>query len=71
MFISEIDNNLIDESFKILDYETVIHKKNNDSDKTRIIALVKDSVSDRTKIRSDVMIENYPDIWIQFNDEKK
>ena len=30
---------------------------------------MKDSVSDRVKIRSDIMIYNYRNKWIQFNDE--
>ena len=69
MFLTEVDYSLVDESYEILDYDTVIHKKYKDSDENRITALMKVSVNKRAKIRIDIMVENYLNIWIQFIDE--
>ena len=35
-----------------------------------LIVLMKDSIIDRAKIRSEIMVENYPNILIQYDDEK-
>ena len=40
------------------------------SDKSRIIALVKHSIRDDVKVREEFMIENYPNIWLEYMDSK-
>ena len=37
---------------------------------TRLIALLKHSVRDDVKVREEFMIENYPNIWLEYMDSK-
>ena len=70
MFLTEVDNKLIDCAYKINEYDTIIHKKKCDSEKTRLIALVKHSIRDDVKVREEFMIEDYPNIWLEYIDSK-
>ena len=48
-----------------------MHKKFCSDDKTRLVALVKHAIRDDIQIREDLMIENYPNIWMQCTDNTK
>ena len=71
MILTEIDNRLVDEAYKLEGYDTIVHKKFCSDDKTRLVALVKHAIRDDIQIREDFMIESYPNIWMQYTDNAK
>ena len=71
IFLTEVDTKNIDDSYKILDYHAIIPDSNNKNKKKRIVGLVKDSIMNDVKVRRDLMIENYPIIWIEVDRHKR
>ena len=67
LFLCETDSRLINQDFKMLNYNALIHQKTNENNKTRIIALINDEISKDIIQRSDLEIEDYPIISIEIN----
>ena len=65
MFLSETDNRYIDTEFKMLNYKAFIHHKQNENDKTRLLALVKSDIENSVTQRNNLEIENYPIIYLE------
>ena len=71
LFLSEVDSYVVDESYKILNFTTFVHKKSSDSKKTRLIALVSEKICNNTIERVDLQICDYPVITLEISMENK
>ena len=49
----------------MLNYKAYIHHKQNENDKTRLLALVKSDTENSVAQRNDLEIENYPIIYLE------
>ena len=67
VFLVETDTNAIntETDFRIKNFKTVIQNKKEDTQQTRIICLVEESISNQITIRNDLTSPNFPSIWVE------
>ena len=70
-FITETDTkSLIQESdYQIQGYKTIFPKKIKETSKVRILAFVKESLANHVILRSDLMSNEFPSIWIEVSNQ--
>ena len=68
MFLTETDaRNLTNEdSYVIQGYKTILPLKSPDCNLVRIICLVKEDILPSIKIRPDLMSNDFPSIWLEY-----
>ena len=73
MFLVETDSRMINEEkdYGIENYRTFFHKKENPADKTRMIGLFHESITQTVKIRNDLMNGSFPSIWAEIENKKE
>ena len=66
MMLTETDtqNLLNEESYIIQGYKTILPLKSTGCDLVRIVCLVKDCLFSSIKLRSDLMSDDFPSIWL-------
>ena len=66
MFLTETDLNILEEGdYTIEGYKTIFPKRIANTDKIRIVALVKNDIENNIKVMNDVMNEDFPSIWLE------
>ena len=67
MFLVETDTEMIKEEkdYVINGYKTILPKLTEADRKIRMICLVRDEKTNCTKVRQDLMSENFPSIWLE------
>ena len=70
MFLTETDTRAVlkETDYQLAGYNTILPKKVNDLEYTRIIALVSHKISNRIKVRNDLMSPNFPSIWLEISE---
>lgn len=73
MFLVETDTRSIKEEkdYKIGEYKTVLPKQKDTETNIRIIGLIAEKISTRVKVRTDLMSEDFPSIWLELEREKR
>ena len=73
MFLTETDSqNLINEdSYVIKGYKSFLPLKNPNINVVRIVCLVKENLLPFIKVRSDLMSEDFPSIWLEYQPDLK
>ena len=73
MFLTETDtHNLTNEdSYVLQGYKTILPKIKCGENLVRIICLVKECILPFIKIRRDLMSEDFPSIWLEFQSDNK
>ena len=73
MFLTETDTRRLvkEDSYLIEGYKTVLPLKKENDELVRIVCLVKDHLLPFVKIRKDLMSNEFPSIWIDFNPDAK
>ena len=68
MFLVETDTSSINEEEKdyaIAGYRTILPKLDETDNKVGILGLIKEEHSSKIKVRSDLMSEDFPSIWLE------
>ena len=52
-------------------YQTVLQKTDQNTEKIRIIGLVKEEMRNITKVRNDLMTKDFPSIWLEITRSKQ
>ena len=70
-FLVETDSNTVnDESdYQIEGFKTLVQKKKEESDSTRIICLLRNTLARHTIIRDDLSSADFPSLWIELENE--
>ena len=73
IFLTETDNKNIqkEDNYVIQGYKTILPLFNKSKPKIRIMALVRNEIANQVKIRSDLMSDQFPSIWIEYSDLNK
>ena len=67
-FITETDTKELrkETDYLISGFKTFFPSRKNDFSKIRILAFVKDSILSQIKLRTDLMSNEFPSIWLEF-----
>ena len=72
LFLTETDVRLNnEEDFKLCGFNTIFHKRENNEEKIRLIALVKTSLEQNIKVLSEAMSAKFPSIWLELTESNK
>ena len=73
MFLVETDLTMLNgkEDYKIEGYETILQKRDQNTEKIRIIGLVEEEMRNITKVRNDLMTKEFPSIWLEITRSKQ
>ena len=73
MFLTETDTrNLSNEdSYVVHGYKTILPLKKTDNNLVRIVCLVKESLLTNIKVRLDLMSDEFPSIWLEYQSDNK
>ena len=71
MFLTETDTrNLSNEdSYVVQGYKTILPLKKPDNNLVRIVCLVKESLLTNIKVRLDLMSDEFPSIWLEYQSD--
>ena len=69
IFLTETDTKALEkeESYCVKGYHTIFPKRKVFNSKIRIIALIRETLMPRIKLRNDLMSDEFPSIWIEIN----
>jgi len=72
MFLVETDITMLNgkKEYKIEGYETILQKTEQNTEKIRIIGLVKEEMLNISKVRNDLMTKEFPSIWLEVTRSK-
>ena len=72
LFLTETDINIEAESdYKLQGYKTLFKKRKQNSDKVRLIALIKEEKQSQIKIKEELMSDVFPSIWLEIKSAHK
>ena len=73
MFLTETDTKAVmkETDYQIAGYDTILPLRNKSSNHIRIIALVKQKIKNLVEVRTDLMSEDFPSIWLEIKENIK
>ena len=72
LFLTETDCHIDTEcEYKISGFNTVLPLRDNQTDQIRIIALVRSSLANTVKVKSEFMSKTFPSIWFMISELNK